>query len=91
MPRRNAKKFVARCIGGVKIRTIKILGRSGNAVIINEKRRAPTTKSSWSAIGKEDPGAKPSRRLMKESDKSPAKAPNDSINPRDASYRKRTL
>ncbi len=73
------------------IKTIKILCRPGNAVTIKEKRRAPTTKSSWSAIGKEDPGGKPSRRLTKESNKSPTKAPNDSTNPSDASYRNRTL
>lgn len=80
-PRRNAKKFVKRCMGGVTIRTIKILGRSGNGGTSKEKRRAPTTKSSWSAIGKEDPGGKPSRRFANESNKSPTKAPSESTNP----------
>lgn len=68
------------------INTIKIMRRGGNGETIKEKRKAPTIKSSWSAIGNKDPGGKPNRRLIKESNKSPISAPSESTNPRDASY-----
>jgi len=46
-----------------------------------EKRRAPVTKSSWSATGKEAPGGMFNLRLKKDSTKSPVKAPRESANP----------
>ncbi len=60
---------------------IKIRFNGGNGGTIREKRRAPTTKSSWSKIGNEAPGGKPSRRLTKESSKSPVNAPRESTKP----------
>ena len=63
------------------IMMIKIRFNGGNGGTIREKRRAPTMKSSWSKIGNEAPGVKPSRRLIKESNKSPIKAPRESANP----------
>lgn len=63
---------------------IKVQTRGGKCPIAREKRRAPKTKSSWSARGAGDPGDKPTRRLMKESIKSPTNAPSESVNPRTA-------
>lgn len=80
-PKRNAKTFVKRCIGGVMTMMIKTRFNGGNGGTIKEKRRAPTMKSSWSKIGNEAPGGKPSRRLMKESNKSPINAPRERANP----------
>jgi len=56
----------------------------------SEKRNAPKTKSSWSAMGSEDPGGRSSRRLTKDSNESPTKAPSESMNPSNTSYRNRT-
>ncbi len=62
--------------------TIRVTNGDGSSPIAKEKRRAPITKSSWSTTGSGDPGGMLSRRLMKESIKSPTNAPSDSANPR---------
>jgi len=62
--------------------TIRVTKGDGSSPIAKEKRRAPITKSSWSTTGSGDPGGMLSRRLMKESIKSPTNAPSDSANPR---------
>lgn len=62
--------------------TIRVTNGDGSSPIAKEKRRAPITKSSWSITGSGDPGGMLSRRLMKESIKSPINAPSDSANPR---------
>lgn len=71
-------------MGGVTIRIIKIQASVGKRPIAREKRRAPKTKSSWSAKGTGDPGCRPSRRLMKESIRSPTNPPSESVNPSNA-------
>ena len=72
------------------IMIIKTMSRGGGETG-REKRRAPMTKSSWSAIGSEDPGGRSSRRLMKDLVKSPVNAPSDSMNPSIALYGNRAL
>ena len=49
--------------------------------LVGRKRRAPATKSSWSATGSEAPGGNPILRLIKDSVKSPISAPRESMNP----------
>ena len=68
-------------MGGVIIMMIKIRFNGGNGGTIREKRRAPTMKSSWSETGNEAPGVNPSRRLIKESNKSPINAPKERAKP----------
>jgi len=62
--------------------TIRVTNGDGSSPIAKEKRRAPITKSSWSTTGSGDPGGMLSRRLMKESIKSPTNAPIERANPR---------
>ena len=58
-------KFVKRCIGGVTMSTIKAISGEGGE-IKSEKKRAPTTKSNWSATGKDAPGGRFNLRFTKE-------------------------
>lgn len=44
---------------------IRTIGREGGE-IKSEKRRAPTTKSNWSATGKDAPGGRLNLRFTKE-------------------------
>lgn len=52
-------------MGGVTTNMTKATGREGGE-IKSEKRRAPITKSNWSATGKDAPGGRFSLRFMKE-------------------------
>ena len=67
-------------------RIINIVSKEGGETV-SEKRNAPETKSSWSPMGSEVPGGSSSRRLMKDSTKSPTNAPSEIINPSNTSYR----
>ena len=69
-------------MGGVMIKT---MGKGGGETG-REKRRAPRIKSSWSAMGRVDPGGRSSLRLKKDPTRSPANAPIESANPSNTLY-----
>ena len=80
-----APRFVSKCIGIVISRIIAADNTEG-AETGMEKRKAPSMKSIWSATGSELPGERLIRRLIKDSMRSPVKAPKDSMNPRSMLY-----
>ena len=66
-----------------------VIGKGGETK--SEKRRAPTTKSSWSTIGNGAPGERFNRLLIKDSSRSPNNAPSEVVNPSSRGYLKRGI